>query len=1422
MKRFAKLTLVSLILLTGFVLLRGTAPQVATGTWQSGSEMSEARTGAAAVTLDDGRVLVFGGTTSSGGATNAVQVFSDGSWSDLGAVMLDARSGHSATLLKDGRILLAGGENSSGPLSSLEIYDPSSNSFASAASLSGARKSHGAARLPDGRVLMIGGSDGADPSSALASSEIYDPESASVSAGPSLGAPRTGLSVTRLLDGKILIAGGNNGEADLASTLIYNPADGSLSAGTSLSVPRTGHSAILLPYNNSVLISGGSGLASAELYVPWTSSVSATGSMSAARSGAAGSGTAWDGVVVVAGGSGSASSELYGFATVKTDADDYAPGTIVFITGSGWQPGETVTLVLHEIADFHGDLTLTAVADAFGNIANSEYAPEEHDIGVRFYLTAVGASSQAQTTFTDAELLTAEIVGTNNDVTVTQGSNTSFDIRLSAAGAILCTTTSGNPATAKVNTVYSINAAGVLSSSTLSAAQNFFAGAPLGGPNCSVTWTGAATPYTVPASVSAAATTPVGAYTITLSTTAGTTAITNPNATGAKLADDTQTLITVHVVAPTNTPPVLNLPADITTEATSAAGAVVNFSATATDAEDNPDPTPVCVPASGSTFPLGPTQVDCSVTDSGGLSDSGSFNVTVQDTTPPTIDPHADVTEEATSAAGAIVNYTSPATHDLVDGDGVASCLPASGSQFALGDTTVTCTASDAAGNPAAATTFKVTVQDTTPPDTSILTNPGNPTNSTSATFTFTGSDAVTAAGDLTFECELDGASFQSCSSPQNYPGPLDEGSHTFKVRAQDAAGYTDATPAEFTWIVDTTPPTVNVSFASPVFGSGGWFNAQDSVPVSGSVTASDPSTVTAISCLIDVPTLTLGALVDGNTANASRTLSVSGQGVHNISCTATDAAGNTGAASPGSSNTATVKIDTLAPDLQQVLTGGFQQPITFITFITANRHEFDYGAQDGGSGIDPNTCMVVIEGPGSNDVTFPCSDGLTFTLEGKLTNPPDGAYTAQISASDLAGNHNPGQPFPVTLDNTGPTSSVVHLNGPIVGSFVTSSTFFRGACASDGTGVGCDPTPVLAYDNGSGSFSGFGATTDFSIPLLGDGAKTLRVKTKDLLGNEGPDATLNVTLDNTGPTSSVAYHSGPVFGSFVSSSTVLRGACSNDGAGVGCDSPPSMFLAYDNGSGLFSAFGATTDFSIPNSVADGAVTVKAKTKDLLGNIGADAMLMVTLDNTGPTVNVTGVLEGGIYTLGAVPAAGCSTTDPGGSGVATNATVLVAGGVPPGVGSFTATCSGAVDNVGNPQAAPVVVNYTVQFAGPGACLAGPGHQVLQPIELTGSSTFPKKQGRTIPVKFRVCDANGVSIGPTPVVTSFFLTGVGTGTPSPVPNEDPESTTPDTTFRWDGEKWMFNLSTKNLFAGYTYQYTITLTDGSTIVFQFGMK
>ena len=95
---------------------------------------------------------------------------------------------------------------------------------------------------------------------------------------------------------------------------------------------------------------------------------------------------------------------------------------------------------------------------------------------------------------------------------------------------------------------------------------------------------------------------------------------------------------------------------------------------------------------------------------------TGGFEITVRDTTAPVIALHADETAQATGPTGAAVSYSSPATSDVVDGAGTATCSPVSGSTFALGNTTVTCNATDAAGNPAVATMFVVHVVDTHAP----------------------------------------------------------------------------------------------------------------------------------------------------------------------------------------------------------------------------------------------------------------------------------------------------------------------------------------------------------------------------------------------------------------------------------------------------------------------------------------------------------------------------------------------------------------------------------------------------------------------------------------------------------------------------------------------------------------------------------
>ncbi len=184
------------------------------------------------------------------------------------------------------------------------------------------------------------------------------------------------------------------------------------------------------------------------------------------------------------------------------------------------------------------------------------------------------------------------------------------------------------------------------------------------------------------------------------------------------------------------TAPTITVPGDITgVEATGPDGAIVDFDdtatydVTATDAVDT-DVEIVCTPASGSTFPLGTTAVNCTATDDSGNSGTGMFSVQVVDTTAPSLTVPSDFTVIATGADGAVVDYDADVSAtDLVDSDVEVTCAPASGSLFPLGDTAVSCTATDDAGNETTAG-FTVTVG----LDASGITTTQNPNNLKSGT----------------------------------------------------------------------------------------------------------------------------------------------------------------------------------------------------------------------------------------------------------------------------------------------------------------------------------------------------------------------------------------------------------------------------------------------------------------------------------------------------------------------------------------------------------------------------------------------------------------------------------------------------------------------------------------------------------------
>lgn len=498
-----------------------------------------------------------------------------------------------------------------------------------------------------------------------------------------------------------------------------------------------------------------------------------------------------------------------------------------------------------------------------------------------------------------AELVTSELdTTTPNKVTVEQGKSANFNIGLKATGSISSLITSGNPSTATVDTAYSLDSAGTFTKTTPSSAFKFFSsGQGCSGSNCNVTWTGAPAPYSVEATVSAAANTPVGTYSLSLSPSAGDTSVSNPSVSGGKLDDATASVITIEVVAPAiadadgdgvadasdncvnvananqadadsdgtgdvcdptpnpNTAPNVSV-AGVTDGASYEKGSVPTVTCDVRDAEDtNESASPVIDSSDLNGYGLGSEKVTCSYTDAGGLKASDSKTYTIVDTTAPELTLPANITEEATGANGATVNFSASA-NDAVYGNVSVSCSPSSGSTFGLGPTTVDCEATDGSNNTARGS-FTVTVKDTTAPKLTLpadITKEATGPNGNEVTYSASATDAV------------DPSVAVSCTPNSGSMFAID--TTTVNCEATDAAGN-KATGSFTIKVQDTTAPT-NIQFVGNISDNDPFFFGD--VPAAPTCTADDSGSGIQ------------GCVVTGYSTAV---------GTHTLTATATDKAGN-------------------------------------------------------------------------------------------------------------------------------------------------------------------------------------------------------------------------------------------------------------------------------------------------------------------------------------------------------------------------------------------------------------------------------------------------------------------------------------------------------------------------------------------------
>jgi hypothetical protein len=518
--------------------------------------------------------------------------------------------------------------------------------------------------------------------------------------------------------------------------------------------------------------------------------------------------------------------------------------------------------------------------------------------------------------------------------------------------------------------------------------------------------------------------------------------------------------------------------------------------------------------------------------------------------------------------------------------------------------------ATDTLGNQSSASST-IGIDTVGPPQPTVSARPADPSTSQSATFAFTDAEA-----GVSFRCSLDGAAAVPCTSPHTYTG-LSETTHTFVVRAADAAGNLSTPAPTETWEVDATAPTGTIT--APLDG--------------GSYTA---GAYTALCGAQDL----CGTASDAGTGIATKRVSVQNQAGSYWTGTAFSSATEiklvTGGA--GASWTYTLPAASLPDGTYTVrlyvtdLAGLVNAPIssTFaIDRVTPPVPTIDSGPTSPTSAAAATFAFSDSE-PG---VAFRCSlDGAAATA---CTSPiaytglSDGAHTFSVRAVDAAGNTSAAATSSWTVDATAPANTATF---PVDGSSYPTATYDAG-CATGGgdlcgttadAGTGVSTVTVSVQRMSSGLYwdgTSFAAateslrtptgTTSWTLNLAGtslpDGTYTVRTHATDAVGNVSTTTT-TFTIDTVAPPapSITAGPSGTTASStasltFSDTEAGVTFACSLDGAAASPCTSPTVYRALTNAAHTFSVTAtdaagntsapATRAWTVNAAAAGGAVT---------------------------------------------------------------------------------------------------------------------------------------------------------------------------------------------------------------------------------------
>jgi len=356
--------------------------------------------------------------------------------------------------------------------------------------------------------------------------------------------------------------------------------------------------------------------------------------------------------------------------------------------------------------------------------------------------------------------------------------------------------------------------------------------------------------------------------------------------------------------------------------------------------------------------------------------------------------------------------------------------------------------------------------------DTTILSGPAATTTSTNASFSFSGK------GGSGFECQLDSAAWDSCGSPKTY-GSLNIGSHSFSVRATDAAGNVDTSPATRNWVVralgDTTPPNTSIVSGPAAATASTTANFNFSSNESGS----------SFECKLDSKAW--------DTCAASQSFTSLAPGGHTVAVRAVDSAGNTDPTPATRGWTVQALGDTTAPE-----TNIDSGPATTTTSTSAS---FRFSSNEANSSFE---CSLDA-GPWGD-----CASPATYS------SLAAGSHTFSTRAIDASGNTD-SSPATLTwtveaaLDTTPPQTSIA--SGPSGTTFSTAASF--GFYSSEaGSSFQCQ------LDAGAWTT----CATPQAYASLALGSHTFAVKATDAAGNaDASPASRTWTVESGGCTQTLS-----------------------------------------------------------------------------------------------------------------------------------------------------------------------------------------------------------------------------------------------------------------------------------------------------------